>query len=98
MRSCLYKEKEVMQSFINLLNLCYRYKREEFDIKEFQSRILTANMPANASKELVEALADADNQLERIIFCAAPENAGNEGKDVADMLIAAIEKERNVRG
>lgn len=83
-----------MQNLNNLLSLCYKYKEGEFDIEEFQSRVMTAKIPEKLSKEFIETLVDIDNKLEKIIFCSAPEKVEEDGRMVADILIAAIKKER----
>ncbi|MBQ4516648.1 MAG: hypothetical protein II978_07650, partial [Clostridia bacterium] len=68
-----------MQNLNNLLSLCYKYKEGEFDIEEFQSRVMTAKIPEKLSKEFIETLVDIDNKLEKIIFCSAPEKVEEDG-------------------
>ena len=79
-----------MRELDNLLNICNQYKQGKFDIEEFQSRISTAFIHENLSKEFLEFLVDFDNELERIIFCSAPILREEQGYIIADKLIKAI--------
>lgn len=84
-----------MQHLDNLLLVCNLYKQGEYGIEDFQSRILTAAIPENLSKEFVAELTDFDNRLEEIIFCQSPLTAREYAKKVADDLIQATLLEQN---
>lgn len=87
-----------MQSLDNLLSVCYSFKQGQFGIEEFQSRLFTAAIPENISKQFAKQLVDFDNRLEEIIYCEAPSSSKEYANEVADNLIQAaiVEQKRLV--
>lgn len=85
-----------MQNLENLLVVCNKYKRGEFDIEEFQNRIITSSIPEHLSKEFLDSLVKFDNRIEHAIFCMDPISREEEGHSIADDLIqiTLIEQER----
>lgn len=85
-----------MQNLENLLSVCYSFKQGQFDIEEFQSRLLTAAIPDSISKQFANQLANFDNRIEEIIYCSAPSTRKEYADKVADDLIQAtlVEQKR----
>lgn len=85
-----------MQSLDNLLSVCYSFKQGQFGIEEFQSRIFTAAIPDDISKQFAKQLVNFDNMLEDIIYCSAPSSRKESAEKVADDLIQAaiVEQKR----
>ena len=85
-----------MQSLDNLLSVCYLFKQGKFGVKEFQSRIFTAAIPDDISKQFAKQLVNFDNQLEEIIYCGATSSGNESAEKVADDLIGAtlVEQKR----
>jgi hypothetical protein len=80
-----------MGSLEKLIEICNQYKKGQFEIEEFQSRIVTALMPENISKQCVEELRRFDNDIEKIIYCQLPTSWRAMGEKVADRLIQALQ-------
>ncbi|MDR1102094.1 MAG: hypothetical protein LBL34_07090 [Clostridiales bacterium] len=80
-----------MGSLEKLIEICNQYKKGQFEIEEFQSRIVTALTPENISKECVEELRRFDNDIEKIIYCQLPISWRSMGEKVADRLILALQ-------
>ncbi|MPM72403.1 hypothetical protein SDC9_119379 [bioreactor metagenome] len=78
-----------MQSMDNLLSVCYSFKQGQFSAEEFQSRLFTAAIPDNISKQFAKQLVNFDNLLEEIIYCGAPSSRKESAEKVADDLIQA---------
>ena len=83
-----------MQTLDNLLSVCYSFKQGKFDIEEFQSRMFTAAIPDNISKQFEKQLVNFDNTLEEIIYCKAPSSRKKFADKVADDLIRATMAEQ----
>lgn len=85
-----------MQSLNNLLSVCCLFKQGKFDLEEFQSRILTAAIPDNISRQFEYELNNFDNILEEIIYCEAPSSWRECAEKVADDIIRAtiVEQKR----
>lgn len=85
-----------MQSLNNLISICNLYKQGNFGLEEFQSRIITAAIPENLSKEFLYKLVRFDNQIEEIMFCQSESDHKKYADKVADELIYAtlLEQER----
>lgn len=83
-----------MQSLDNLLSVCYSFKKGQFGIEEFQSRLLTAAIPDSISKQFVNQLANFDNRIEEIVYCIAPSLRKGHADKAADELIEAILAEK----
>ena len=75
-----------MQDLSNLISICNLYKEENYGLEELQSRIITASIPENLSKEFLATLVRFDNQIEEIIFCQSP----SEHKKCADNAIKEL--------
>lgn len=82
-----------MQDLKHLLAVCSRYKKGDFDIEEFQSRVHTSSIPDHLSKEFLNDLAAIDNRLEHAIYCESPSSREEKGRAAADELILAIRRE-----
>ncbi len=82
-----------MQSLDNLQLVCDSFKQEKIDLEEFQSRLFTAAIPDNISKQFAKQLVDFDNRLEETIYCSAPSSKRKSAEKVADDLIEAILEE-----
>jgi len=78
-----------MQSLDNILSVCYLFKKGKFDVEEFQSRLLTAAIPDNISKQFANELADFDNRIEEILICISPSLGMEYAYKVADDIIQA---------
>ena len=84
-----------MQNLDHLLMVCHLFKQGKFDVEEFQSRVLTAAIPDNLSKNYLEKLIDFDNRIEEIIFCQASLSRREYAEKVADELIQATIAEQS---
>ena len=87
-----------MQSLDNLVSVCYSFKQGQIGVEEFQSRIYTAAIPDDISKQFAKQLVNFDNMLEEIIYCSAPSSRKASAEKVADDLIQAaiMEQKRRV--
>lgn len=83
-----------MKNLDCLIEICDMYKQKKYTIKELQSRIITASIPDNLSKEFLENLVEFDNYIEEIIYCKNIEDQEQFSKPVVDKLINAILKEK----
>jgi len=83
-----------MEKLDNLLYVCQQYLQGKFNIEELQSRLITAIKPDNLSKEVIEILAWANNEIESAIFCLNDEDKEKQGKEIASKLIEAINNEK----
>ena len=87
-----------MQHFENLLSVCYSYKQGKYSIEEFQSRITTAAIPDNLSKEFLTALVHFDNRIEEILFCNSElEDKKYAGEAADDLINATIEEQERLK-
>lgn len=71
------------------------FKQGKFDIKEFQSRVLTASIPDNISKTYILSLTDFDNTIEKLIYCMSENDYKQYGDRATDDLILATIMEKN---
>jgi len=90
----MVKKERQMKKLDNLLSVCQQYLQMKLTIEEFQSRLITAAIPDNLSKEFIEALTWADNEIESAIFCLNDEDKEKQGKEIASKLIEAINNEK----
>jgi len=80
-----------MDRLKNLLEICYSYKNDKYNILEFQSRLETALWPepetdlAHSFKNIID-MHNVQAELELCIYFYGEEK----GKEVADKLIDAI--------
>ena len=82
-----------MKSLNNLVMVCNRYKQNEFNLLEFESRVSTAAIPDMLSKEFGDFLDYFDNEVERIRFCELKETWEKLGYKLADELLDAVKAE-----
>lgn len=76
-------------------SLCQSYKKREFGLEEFQSRIETIVIPDKEVRKFEEILLAAINELERIRFTSLEENYFQKGSEVADRLLNQLEEYKN---
>ena len=85
-----------MKKLNNIMDICISFKEGHFELDEFQSRIISALIPDETSKEFVAALKEFDNQMEMIIFCQGALEGRKNANEAADKLINATMKEQEL--
>jgi len=81
-----------MNTLDNLLKICNRFINQEFSVQEFQSRLETLTISDEYCHKLSKSINESVNRLEEIIFTASAENFYKYGVEVANKLIADIQK------
>ena len=79
----------MMKSLDNLINTCKAFKDRQFNIREFQNRLETINLPDEFKKTVEADRYNAINKLEEIQFCYDESHQKTLGDEVADTWIQA---------
>ena len=74
----------------SIIELCNEFKRGEYDLEEYQSRLRTIVIEDKNKRKIERILRDVDNKLEEIRFCYLEANYYSYGIDVADYLMESV--------
>ena len=81
-----------MNTLENLIKICNFFKKQEYSVQEFQSRLGTLLISDEYKNELGKVINESVNSLEEIVCTALDENFYKYGLAVADRLISEVEK------